>query len=143
MFNCTCDYNFFKIFGCACYPLLRPYNKNKFSFRSSICLFLGYNSSHKGYLYLSTAGKIYISRHVVFDKTHFPYFLKDNPFLISKTLSTQTVLHSNPLIDIPSNLSNESINTYVSLSNFHDSRYTTLLLLILQILYNLFLMIIQ
>ena len=34
------DYNFLNVFGCACYPLLRPYNQYKFDFRSSLFLFL-------------------------------------------------------------------------------------------------------
>jgi len=76
---------------------------------------------------LSTTSKIYISCHVVFDETHFPYSLKDNPFLVSKIISTQFVLHSNPLIVIPSNLSNESSNTSISSSNVHDSIQTTIL----------------
>jgi len=66
-----------------------------------------------------------ISCHVVFDETHFPYSLKYNPFPFSKTVSTQSVLHSNPLTVIPSNLPNECTNTSVSSSNVHDSRYTT------------------
>jgi len=28
------DYNFLKVFGCSRFPLLRPYNANKFDFRS-------------------------------------------------------------------------------------------------------------
>jgi len=27
------DYNVFKVFGCACYPNLCPYNSHKFDFR--------------------------------------------------------------------------------------------------------------
>lgn len=29
------DYNFLKVFGCAFYPYLRPYNSNKLAFRST------------------------------------------------------------------------------------------------------------
>ena len=36
------DYSFMKIFCCACYPYLRPYNSNKFDYKSHKCLFLGY-----------------------------------------------------------------------------------------------------
>jgi hypothetical protein len=43
------DYSFLKTFGCACYPLLRPYIPHKLSFRSSKCVFLGYSSTQKGY----------------------------------------------------------------------------------------------
>jgi len=66
------DYNKFKNFGCACYPSLRPYNKRKFSFRSSCCLFLGYSIQHAGYICLTPEGKTIISRHVIFNEFVFP-----------------------------------------------------------------------
>lgn len=40
------DYNFLKVFGCACYPLLRPYNQHKFDFRSSLCLLIDIKFSY-------------------------------------------------------------------------------------------------
>ena len=61
LFNSHPDYSFYKTFGCACYPLLRPYNKHKMSFRSSLCVFLGYvlqrlhvSFSHWTYVYYSS-----------------------------------------------------------------------------------------
>lgn len=72
------DYTFFKTFGCLCYPYLRPYNSCKIQFHSSPCVFLGYIPRHKGYKCLHSSGKIYVSRHVVFDETQFPF--KDRNF---------------------------------------------------------------
>jgi histone deacetylase 1/2 len=68
------DYTFFKVFGCACWPHLRPYNKRKLEFRSKQCMFLGYSSLHKGYkcLHIPT-NRVYISRDVDFDETVFPF----------------------------------------------------------------------
>jgi histone deacetylase 1/2 len=43
------DYSMFRVFGCACWPNLRPYNTRKLSFRSKRCVFLGYNNMHKGF----------------------------------------------------------------------------------------------
>ena len=61
------------IFGCACYPLLKPYNDHKLDFHSKQCLFLGYSNCQKGYRCLDLATKrVYISRHVVFDEHCFP-----------------------------------------------------------------------
>jgi hypothetical protein len=63
-----------KIFGCACWPHLRPYNKHKLSFRSKPCVFIGYSSLHKGYKCLDIdTGRVYISRDVIFDEAIFPF----------------------------------------------------------------------
>lgn len=68
------NYSLLRIFGCACWPHLRPYNTHKLSFRSKQCVFLGYSSSHKGYKCLDTdSGRIYISRDVIFDENIFPF----------------------------------------------------------------------
>ena len=67
------DYHFLKTFGCACYPNLRPYHNQKFQFRTSTCVFLGYSPVHKGYRCLHNSGRIYVARSVMFDETNFPY----------------------------------------------------------------------
>ena len=57
------NYHLLKTFGCACWPLLRPYNARKLSFRSKECVFIGYSSHHKGYKCLDVeTGRVYISR---------------------------------------------------------------------------------
>jgi hypothetical protein len=74
------DYSLLKTFGCACYPLLRPYTPHKLTFRSKKCLFIGYSSTQKGYRCLDPKdNRVYISRHVIFDETHFP--AKERPAL--------------------------------------------------------------
>jgi len=73
------DYMSLRIFGCACWPNLRPYNSHKLQFRSKQCAFLGYSNLHKGFKCLDIdSGRIYISRDVVFDENIFP-FAKLNP----------------------------------------------------------------
>lgn len=67
------DYSMLHVFGCACFPCLRPYNRHKMQFRSEKCTFLGVSSHHKGYKCLSPAGRIYISRHVIFNEYDFPF----------------------------------------------------------------------
>lgn len=67
------DYNFLHSFGCACFPLLTPYNKHKLQFKSSKCVFLGYSTVHKGYKCLSQTGRLYISDSVIFNEQEFPY----------------------------------------------------------------------
>jgi len=68
------DYSFFRTFGCAVWPNLRPYNARKLQFRSKQCVFLGYSNLHKGFKCLDPKeGRIYISRDVVFDEHVFPF----------------------------------------------------------------------
>jgi hypothetical protein len=73
LFRAEPSYSDLRVFGCACYPLLRPYNKHKLEFRSKQCIFLGYSSNHKGYRCLDpSTSRIYLSRNVVFDENLFP-----------------------------------------------------------------------
>lgn len=67
------DYSSLRVFGCACFPFLRPYNSHKLAFRSQECIFLGYSSVHKGYKCLATDGNIYLSKDVLFHESRFPY----------------------------------------------------------------------
>jgi len=67
MFHQPPDYIFLRTFGCLCFPFLRPYNAHKLDFRSTPCVFLGYNSSHIGYRCLDlSSNHVYISRHIRF-----------------------------------------------------------------------------
>ena len=72
LFNITPDYSFLRVFGCAVWPNLCPFNKHKLQFRSTRCAFLGYSPLHKGCLDISS-GRVYISRDVVFDESIFPF----------------------------------------------------------------------
>ena len=63
-----------RIFGCACFPLLRPYNDNKLQPKTKMCIFLGYANQYKGYLCFDVvANRTYISRHVIFNEHVFPF----------------------------------------------------------------------
>lgn len=73
LYNALPNYKFLKVFGCACYPCLRPYNANKLQFRSADCTFLDYSTSHKGYECLSPQGRLYISKDVLFNEFRFSY----------------------------------------------------------------------
>nr|KYP42260.1 Retrovirus-related Pol polyprotein from transposon TNT 1-94 [Cajanus cajan] len=92
------DYTFIKVFGCACYPLLTPYNTNKLHFRSTECVFLGYSSSHKGYKCLDTNGLLFISKDVIFNEQRFPY-----QHLIPSTTSVSNSSTNFPLGVLSSN----------------------------------------
>jgi histone deacetylase 1/2 len=94
----TPDYTFFKVFGCACWPHLRPYNNRKLEFRSKQCVFLGYSSLHKGYkcLHIPT-NRVYISRDVVFDENVFPF--SQLPSVTTPPSSSTSHLLSDQFVD--------------------------------------------
>lgn len=94
----TPDYTFFKVFGCACWPHLHPYNNRKLEFRSKQCVFLGYSSLHKGYKCLHIAtNRVYISRDVVFDENVFPFSQHTPPNTPPPTITS--LLQSDQLVD--------------------------------------------
>ena len=101
LFNQKPDYHTLKVFGCIYYPYLRPYNSHKFNLKSQPCIFLGYAHNHKGYMCLAFDGKVYISRHVVFDESHFTPSL---PFLSQSVTLPPLPPHTVPSIPIIPNI---------------------------------------
>lgn len=74
LFKTEPNYNKLKIFGCLCFPLLRPYNSHKLEPHSASCIFLGYSLIQSAYLCLERiTNRLFVSRHVRFDGTTFPY----------------------------------------------------------------------
>ena len=115
------NYEALRVFGCACWPNLRPYNQRKLAFRSKQCAFLGYSPRHKGVKCLDiSTGRVYISRDVVFNEHVFPFAeLNPNaghrlreeilllPSDLSPTTSNSEGLHSNdhmPIVPITENI---------------------------------------
>lgn len=120
------DFSFLRVFGCLCYPHLRPYNKHKMDFRSIPCVFLGYSPSHHGYRCLDpTSDRMYIARHVRFIEHQFPFLQTSsippspppsNPYISSypnpttppTTLPENNPLNSPPVIHTPQTSSPKS-----------------------------------
>lgn len=74
LFQTRPDYSALRVFGCACWPNLRPYNAHKLQFRSTQYVFLGYSPMHKGFKCLEVnTDRVYISCDVVFDERIFPF----------------------------------------------------------------------
>lgn len=73
LYGKVASYTDIKVFGCSCFPLLRPYNKHKFQFRSEEFVYLGLSPLHKGHKCMSSSGRIYISKDVIFNELKFPY----------------------------------------------------------------------
>lgn len=74
LFTQSPNYMKLRVFGCLCYPWLRPYTTHKLHARSTPCVFLGYSLAQSAYLCLEkNTGRIYISRHVQFVESIYPY----------------------------------------------------------------------
>lgn len=68
------NYSQLRVFGCLCFSWLRPYTSHKLEDRSTPCVFIGYSQTQSAYLCLQpSTGRIYVSRHVKFDETRFPF----------------------------------------------------------------------
>jgi hypothetical protein len=109
LFNNPPNYSLLRVFGCSCWPNLRPYNKHKLAFRSKECVFLGYSSLHKGYKCLDPdSGRVYISWDVVFDEHKFPFAqtVPLNP-------SSDILSPSTPLSGSSFNLNSEHLHAFV------------------------------
>ena len=106
LFQRSPDYHFLRTFGCLCFPFLCPYNNHKLDFRSSSCVFFGYNSSHLGYRCFDIEShRMYISRHVRFHEHVFSF---DKSEQIAK-VSAQT--HTPSLVTILPNLTHSPLFT--------------------------------
>ncbi|KAI0523320.1 hypothetical protein KFK09_005715 [Dendrobium nobile] len=99
------NYTHLRTFGCQCFPWLCPYAANKLSPRSHECIFIEYSPFHKGYKCLDiSSNRTYISRHVTFNETIFPYqYLKPvhNPNLLPSLHRTPPSLLIPPSLIAP------------------------------------------
>ncbi|PKU81649.1 Retrovirus-related Pol polyprotein from transposon TNT 1-94 [Dendrobium catenatum] len=114
------SYTHLRVFGCLCFPWLKPYTMNKLSPRSQECIFLGYSSSHKGYkCYSMSTGKMHISRHVVFHEHVFP--LASHQLPNSRSLPTVTGFTPPLLLTPHSILSNKLPATTTSTQSINPN----------------------
>lgn len=78
-------YSSLRVFGSCCFPCLRAYATNKFDPRSLPCVFVGFSDRHKGYMCLyPPTGRVYISRHVVFDESMYPFKQPSDLFALAQ-----------------------------------------------------------
>ncbi|CAH9086511.1 unnamed protein product [Cuscuta europaea] len=67
-------YSSLKVFGCLCYPWMRPYTKHKLQPRFESCVYLGFSTTHHAHQCLhSQTRRIYLTRHALFFEKYFPY----------------------------------------------------------------------
>ncbi|CAL1397617.1 unnamed protein product [Linum trigynum] len=100
LFNESPNYTKLRVFGCACYPWLRPYSPHKLAPRSRQCVFLGYSLIQSAYYcYDLLSKRLFTSRHVLFDEQVFPGDLStsvaslDPPHWLAATTPPLTILH--------------------------------------------------
>lgn len=72
------NYASIEVFGCACYPHLKPYIHHKLEFRSTQGTYLGVWLTHKGHKFSSSKEKIFVSEYVTFNEVEFPWSLSLN-----------------------------------------------------------------
>ncbi|KAF6134584.1 hypothetical protein GIB67_022324 [Kingdonia uniflora] len=98
LFGTKPDYHSFRMFGCLCYPYLRPYSPHKLAYRSLPCVFIDYCSAYKGYLcYHRPTHRVYISRHVRFEESTFPFLdVNNSPSTRPEISSLSTFVLSPP-----------------------------------------------
>ena len=88
LYSSSPDLSQLKVFGCACYPLLRPYTSHKLDPRTKECLFLGYFPRSKGYLCLDlSTHNLYVSRHVLLNESKFHTITSSSYFTSSSSVS--------------------------------------------------------
>lgn len=72
LFGYAPDLKRLRVFGCACYPSLKPYNSHKLQPKTIQHVFMGYTLEYKGYLcYNIQTKKMFVSRHVIFHEDVF------------------------------------------------------------------------
>lgn len=85
LFGKSPNYTKLQIFGCACYPWLKPYTRHKLKDRSKRCVFFGYSATQSAFLcYDSDNDRLYVSRHVQFDESSFPFSTRQTQSSSSK-----------------------------------------------------------
>lgn len=115
LFGSRPDYSHLKVFGCTCYPFLGLYRKDKLEPKSKKCTFLGYSNVQKGYKCLEPhTNRLYISRHVVFDETDFPFQQYDKDYRSSTSAFGTVPVTTLPLIQSISGPSSD-------LGHFHEA----------------------
>ena len=107
LFGQAPNYLKLRVFGCLCFPWLRPYTTHKLDDRPAPCVFLGYSQTQSAYLCLNrTTGRVYTSRHVQFVENTYPFTKPTlDPFTNleeSNNHSITTTVPSPPFVQLPS-----------------------------------------
>ena len=89
------------MFGCLCFPWLRPYASHKLDSRSTPCVFLGYSHFQSAYFCLDrTTNRLYTSRHVVFHETVFAFAISSSLHVQDESRAAEASSSSTPSVTL-------------------------------------------
>ncbi|CAL9098108.1 unnamed protein product, partial [Musa textilis] len=89
LFHKPPNFHKLKVFGCLCYPYLRPYASHKLTPRSKPCIFIGYSLEYNAFrCYEPHTQKVFLSRHVIFVESSFPF--QNHEYSTMQATSTNT-----------------------------------------------------
>lgn len=91
-----------RVYGCLCFPWLKPYNSHKLEARSTPCVFLGYSPSQSAYFCLDrSTNRVYTSWHVMFHENVFPFTISSPITVHDDTLGVDHgTSSSSPLVTL-------------------------------------------
>lgn len=122
LYNTRPDYSLLKVFGCLCYASI--HGPDKFDSRVIRSVFLRYPNDHRGYKLLNLDSKqLFVTRHVVFHETVFPYCdnthtkSKSDPYFLSHWVSDN--------VDNIDNVTTRPINTTFSADDLPSQSITS------------------
>ena len=119
-----------RVFGCLCFPWLRPYFSHKLDPKSSPCVFLGYSLTHSVFLCFDhILKKKFQSRHVKFVENVFPF--TSPPTSTTPVIDTDSALPTSSFTSgdypAPSTSSPSSYVLYLALHSISSGEFTGIL----------------
>ena len=118
LFGSPFDYHHLHFFGFACFVLPQPHEHNKLEPQSTLCCFLGYGKTQKGYpCYDPISHRLRVSRNVVFWElclfvklSHFRSSLIT--FFVLEIFPDESHVPSTNTLDLPLDFSIQPPNIY-------------------------------